>query len=188
MGLCKEVVGVHGGRQHGGQRPGRGVRLHGRSQNHHVRLNMELAVFQQVRGLHQELAPLGDHLPHLALDVVDAILLHRPAVELVESLAWRPDVDVKHIHFGVRVLFPAEHGVLGGVHAADFGAIGLAPAVSVTPGTHALDEYQGMGMLSVGGAQEGPACGTGGIHQPLQLQGGDHIGALAIGVLPVRFQ
>ena len=43
-------------------------------------------------------------------------------------------------------------------------------------------------MRSIRGAQEGPACGTGGIHQPLQLQRGDHIGALTVGVLPVFLQ
>ena len=52
----KSLVSMDGG-QHGGQRPGGGVRLHGSRQHHHVRLDVQLPVLQQVRGLNQELIP-----------------------------------------------------------------------------------------------------------------------------------
>ena len=71
---------------------------------------------------------LGRDLADHALDVVNAVLLDRAAVELVEVLAGGTHVDVEHIHIGVRVLVADEHRVLGGVHAADLGAVLLAAA------------------------------------------------------------
>ncbi len=118
---------------------------------------------------------------------MDAVFLHRPAVELVEVFARGADVDVEYVHLGVRVLLPAEHGVLGGVHAADFGAVGLAPGV-VAPGAHALDKDDGVGMFPVGGPQQGAAGGASGVHQPLKFQRGHYVGTLGVGELVVLVQ
>ena len=87
MGLGEEVVGIHGGGEHRRQRPGGLVRLDGGGQHHHVGLDLQLLSAQQIRRLDVELAVLGRDLADHALDVVDAVLLHGPAVELVEVLA-----------------------------------------------------------------------------------------------------
>ena len=63
-------------------------RLDGRSQHHHIGLDMRLLVRQQVAGLYQELAVGAGHdLAHLTLDVMYAVFLHRAAVEFVVVLA-----------------------------------------------------------------------------------------------------
>lgn len=81
------------------------------------------------------------------------------------------------------IFLPAEHGVLGGVHAADFGAVGLALFAAVTAGAHALDEHDGAGVFSVGGAKQRAAGGACRVHQTLEFQTGHHIRALSIGEL-----
>ena len=43
-------------------------------------------------------------------------------------------------------------------------------------------------MLAVRGPQQGAPGGAGGIHQPLKLQGGDHVRALLVGILPEFLQ
>ena len=121
MSLSQETVGIDGSGQHGSNLPHIRVRLDGGGQHHHVRLFQDLLVFQQIDALHQQASvALGGDLAHLTLYVVDAVILHRPAVEFVKILTGRPDVDIEHRHVGIRVLVPDEHGVLGGVHAADF--------------------------------------------------------------------
>ena len=77
--------------------------------------------------------------------------------------------------------------MLGGIHAADFGAIGLTPPVAA-PAADALNEYDLLGRFAVGQPLQVPLGGTGGVHQPLQLQGGNHILALLIGIFAVLVQ
>ena len=73
--------------------------------------------------------------------------------------------------------------MLGRVHAADLGAVGLALLAAVAPGANALDEYQRMGMGAVRGAQQRAAGGARRVHQPLELQAGHHVRALGVGEL-----
>ena len=122
------------------------------------------------------------HLAHLALDVVDSVLLDRSAVELVEVLSRGSHVDVEHVDLHIRVLVPDQHGVLCRVHTADFGTVGLALAGQIA-GAHALDEGHGLGGLVVGEALQMALGGAGRIGQALELQGGDHIRALVVGIL-----
>ena len=134
--------------------PGGLVRLNRRRQDDQVRVDVQLFIGQQVGGLDHQLAvrPGGDLADH-ALDVMHAVLLHRAAVELVEVLAGGADVDVEDIHIGVRIFLADQHGVLGGVHAADLRAVGLAAAGGVA-GADALHKDDGVRVLAVGGAQQ----------------------------------
>ena len=135
----------------------------------------------------QRAVRLGRDLAHLALDVIDAVILHSPAVEFVKILAGSTDIDVKHGHVGIGVLVPDQHGVLGGIHTADLGAVGLAPVVGAAA-AHALDEHDLLWRPAVGQALQVALGGAGGIHNPLQLQGGDDILALIVGVLAIPVQ
>ena len=181
MGLGEKVVGVHGGHQHRGQRPGGLVRLDGGREDDHVGVDVQLPVLKQVGGLHLELAALRRDLADHALDVMHAVLLDGAAVELVKVLAGGPDVDVEDVHVGVRIFFAAEHGVLRRVHAADLGAVGLALLHAVTAGADALDEDDGLRVRAVGRAQERAARRARGVHEALKFQARDDVRALAVG-------
>ena len=91
------------------------------------------------------------NLAHLTLYIVDTVVFHSAAVELIKVLAGGTDINVEHSHIGVGVLIPDEHCVLGGVHAADLGAVGLASVVGATA-AHTLNEHDLLGSLAVGQA------------------------------------
>lgn len=107
-------------------------------------------------------------------------MLDSPAIELVEALARGTDVDIENVNVGIRIFFPGQHGVLGGIHAADLGAVFLAAAGGI-PAPHALDEHDGVGVLAVRGTQQRAAGGAGGVGQTLKLQRGDDVLRLGIG-------
>ena len=67
------------------------------------------------------------------------------------------------------------------IHTAYFGAVFLALLLAGgAAGAHALYEYDGMGMLAVGGTEQRAARGACRVHKPLKLQGGYNILGLRI--------
>ena len=181
MGLGEEVVRVHGGGQHRGQRPRGLIRLDGGSQHDHVSVDMQLPVVQQIGGLHLQLAVFGRDLADHTLDIMHAVLLDGSAVELVKVLAGGAHVDIEHIYVCIRVFFAAEHGVLRRVHTADLGAVGLALLRTVAAGADALHKDDGLRVRPVGRAQECAVRGAGGVHETLKLEAGHHVRTLAVG-------
>ena len=188
MRFREEVVRIHAGGEHRGERSGGFVGLDGGGKHHKIRVDVELPVCEQVGRLHVEHVSVGRDLADHALDVVYAVFLDGAAVELVKALAGRTNVDVEHVHVGVGILVPDEHRVLGGVHAADLGAVFLASAVVFASGADALHEHDGVRVLLIGRTEQCTACRTGGIHEPLQLQGGDNVLRLGVRVFVVLFQ
>ena len=63
--------------------------------------------------------------------------------------------------------------LLIGVHAADIGAVGLAPAGRAR--AHALDESDGFGLFAVRGPEQLALGGAAGIDQTFELQAGEHV-------------
>ena len=92
-----------------------------RSQNDHVRVDVKLLIEQQVGRLNLQFSgrPVRGDLADRALDVMHVVLLHRPAIELVEELARRADVDVEDVDVGIRIMILRQDRVLRRVHAAD---------------------------------------------------------------------
>ena len=92
---------------------------------------------------------MGRDLAYLTFYVVDTVVLHSPAVELIKVLARGTDIDVKYSHIGIGVLIPDQHGVFCRVHTADLGAVGLTPVVRAAA-AHALNKYDLLGGFAVG--------------------------------------
>ena len=184
MGFGEEVVGIHAGGQHSRQRTSGLVRLDGGGQHHQIGVDVQLLVGNQVRGLHLQLIPLGGHLTDHTLHVLHAVLFHSATIELVKVLTGGTHVDVEDVHFGLGVLVTHQHSVLGGVHAADLGAVLLAfLGASGATRADALHEHDGLGRLAVGGTLQMTGGRTGGIGQTLELQRGDHVLGLVVGEL-----
>ncbi len=75
-------------------------------------------------------------------------------------------------------LVVVEHGVLGGVHAADLGAVGdpLLPGAAAD----ALDEDHLLRLFAVGGADDLAAGRAGSRGEPLEGHAVDDVGDLAV--------
>ena len=188
VGLGEEVVGIDGSGEHSGDFARIGVGLDGGGQHYHIRLLENLLIFQQVHAVNQQAAVgLGSNLAHLALHIINAVVLHRATVEFIKVLAGGTDIDVKHGHIGIRIFIPDEHSVLCGVHTADFGAVGLASVVRAAT-AHTLNEHNLLGCLAVTQPLQMALGGAGGVHNPLQLQGGNHILAFVVSIFAVFIQ
>ena len=143
---------------------------------------MQLFAVNQVGSLNLQLVSFGRNLADHTFDIVYAVFFHRSAVELVEVLPGSTHINVEDINLGVRIFVPNQHGVLGGVHTADLGAVLLALFLAGgAPGADALHKNNGVRVGAVGGAQKGTAGRPCGVHQALQFQGGDDILRLGVG-------
>ena len=76
--------------------------------------------------------------------------------------------------------------MLCGVHAADLGAVGLALFGSAS-GANALDEHDGMGMLSVGGSEESTGGGACRVGETFKFKRSDDVLGLAVRIFIVLF-
>ena len=112
----------------------------------------------------------GDHGP----DVADAVNLPGPLVIAVKTLALGPQVQEKDGGFHPGVVFPGDHGLLGGLHAADRGAV--FPADAGIPGADALNPGDFLGFGVIAGAFDLTAAGPGGGQEALEFQGIEDIG------------
>ena len=115
--------------------------------------------------------------------VLGAVLLDRPANELVVIFPTGADVHVKHVGRAVVDLVLVEHAMLGVVHAADLRAVGNA--LGVVSRAHATDEHHGLRRLAVGRPPDFTAGRARGRNQPLELQRIDHVLVFSVAVFAV---
>ena len=185
VSLGKEVVGIDTCGEHGSDLSYVLVGLDSGSKNYHISFLEDLLVVKKVGALNEELAVrLRNNLTNLTLDIIYTVLLNCTAVELVKVLTGGTNVDVEYGYVYIRILIADEHCVLCGVHAADLGAVGLTSVVRATA-ADTLNEYDLLGSLTVGKSLEMTVCGTCGVHNSLELEGGDNVGALVVCVLVV---
>ena len=153
----------------------------GGGQHHQVGLDLHLAVGQGVSPPdHQLVAPLedfGDPAP----EVDGAVLFLASLHEFFVALAAGADVHVEHVGLAVVHGVLVEHGVLGGVHAADPGAVRVG--VFRVTGSDTGDEYDLLGDLAVAGPPHLTFGGTGSRQQTLELQPVDHVRVFSVPVL-----
>ena len=179
----KEIVVIDTCREHRGDLSDTLVRLDGGSENDHIGLLHDLLVVEHVDSLNNDgSVRLRDDLSDLTLYIVNVILLDGSSVELVEVLTGSSYVDIEYRDVRVGPVILDEHRVLGGIHAAYLGAVRLT-ALVVAAASHALDKYDILGLLVVAHPLEVSACGTRSVHEALELDGCDDIGALVISVL-----
>ena len=136
------------------------LRLDRGGQHHQVGLDLDLDADGDVAPHDHDLVPFlvepGDH----AADVDRFFFLDGAPPELVVPLAGGAGVHEEDVGLAVVDLVLVEHGVLGGVHAADLGAVGdpFLPGA----GADALDEDHLFRLFAVGGADDLAAGGAGG--------------------------
>ncbi len=171
MRLFEEPVGRALQPQQSGHRLGVRPRHNRRRQHHQVRLHLHRPPKQGVVGTDHQFVPPLEDLGGLAASIDHPFVLH-PVVELLIPLAKGPHVDVEDGDPGVGQFIPHQMGVLGGVHAADAGAIGHA-GVRVA-GTDTVDEDHVLRLLPV--EEDLPRRRAGGGGEPLELQAGEDVG------------
>ena len=132
----------------------------------------------------QTAVSLRRNFTNLTLDVIHTVIFHSAAVELVKVLTGGTNVDVEYSYVNIRILIADEHCVLCGIHTADLGAVGLTAIVGATA-ADTLNEYDLLGSLTVGKSLEMTVGRTCGVHNSLELEGGDNVGALVVCVLVV---
>ena len=93
------------------------------------------------------------------------------------------DVHVEDVGLRGGDVVLGQHGLLGGVHAAEARAVGTADGLVAR--AHALDEDHALGLLAVGRTLDVAFGGARGGQQAFVLQGGDDVGVLAAAVLLV---
>ena len=178
-----EGVLVVGDAQFLGQGVGPNACLDGGGQDHQVGFDLDLDSDQDVASHDDDLVPLlvqpGDH----AADVDGFFLFDGAAPEFVVPLAGGAGVHEEDVGLAVVDLVLVEHGVLGGVHAADLGAVGdpLLPGA----GADALDKDHLFRLFAVGGAHDLAAGGAGGTGKPLEGHAVDDVGDVAVAELAV---
>ena len=106
----------------------------------------------------------GDHGP----DIAHAVLGLGPLVVAVKALALGPKIHEEDGGLDLVVVLPGDDGLLGGVHAADVGAV--FPAAGGVPGAHALDPGHFPGRGAVAGAPDMPVIRPGGGEDALELE------------------
>ena len=116
-----------------------------------------------------------------AADVVHLVLFAGAADEFLVHLPAGADVHVEDVGAARVHLVLVEHRVLGGVHAADLGAV--VDAFRRVAAAGAGDEDDLLGDLAVGRPLGYALRRAGGRQQPFERQAGDHILVLAVAVL-----
>ncbi len=85
-----------------GPGPARPARQHRRRQHHQVRLHLHRPAHQRIRAPdHHPVAP-AENPAHLAPEIEDVVLLHRPLDELVVPLPAGADVNVEDVGLPLR--------------------------------------------------------------------------------------
>ena len=130
MSLVEEVVVVDRERQHRRQLPDIRVRLDRTCQDNHIRVDLDILLVEKVNAVNVKLSVRKRcHLSDIALDVVNAVLLDRPAVEFIKILPGRTDIDVEHMDVGVRIMILDQDRLFCRVHTADLGTVSLSSPV-----------------------------------------------------------
>ena len=174
-----EPVPVHG---HRDRQPALGpVRLHADGEHHEV---VGVGVTTGTLGVHpvqhrSSARRVPGDLRHLGLDEAHLRVFPYPPVEVLEAIDGA-NVDVVDRRARLfRVLLGDVAALLERRHAADARAV---PQVVAVPRAGALDEGDVARFPAVGGAQQLSGAGAQGIHQALELDAGDHVRDLGIGV------
>src|SRR6185369_6834520 len=178
MGLGVEVVLVIGDPQLLGKKLGAGPRLDCGGQNDHVSFDFDLDAEGDVAPHDDDLVPFLVEAGDGAADVDGVLFFDGSAPEFVVAFARGPGIHEEDVGLAVVDLVVIEHGVLGGVHAADLGAVG--DSLLSGPAADALDEDDGPRLFAVGGAEDLAAGGAGGTGQPLEGHAVDDVGVLAV--------
>jgi len=89
------------------------------------------------------------HLARQPPDVLDPRSF-RAHVQVLEALAKGPHVHVENGDVNVWVVVFEQEAIFDGVHAADVGAVGIAPPV-LRAGADALHEADALGRPPIGG-------------------------------------
>ena len=156
---------------------------HGGGQHHQVGFHRNRHSGERVRAAHNQLpAFLGD-LGNPAAIVVRTVLLDGAPHEFVIALAAGTDIHVKHVRLAVMHLVLVEHGVLGGVHAANLGAV--SDALRIVARADAGDEYDVLGNRAVRRSLQHAVGRPGGGYQALELERVDYIPILAVSIFTV---
>ncbi len=149
MGLAVEAVGVVGDAEHLGEPLRARARDDRVGQDDHVGLDGHGLAGQRVGPADDQLAVLAAvDAADAAADVLGAVGLDGAADELLVALAGGPDVHVEDHRPALVHLVLVEDRVLGGVHAADLGAVGLADLLVAAAA--ALDEDDRLRHRAVG--------------------------------------
>ena len=177
MRFVEEVVVVDGERQHRRQLPDIRVRLDRACKDNHVRIDLDILLVEKVNAVDMKLSVRKRcHLSDIALDVVNAILLDRSAVEFIKILSRRTDIDVEHMDVGVRIVILDQDCLLCCVHTADLGTVGLSsPVIRRASGADTLDEDHFLRLFVIGHPFKMAGCRTGCVHQSFKLDGGNDI-------------
>ena len=122
----------------------------------------------------------GDHVPHVA----DAVLLLGSLHVLVEVLAVGPHIHVEDGRLDLSYMLPGDDRLLGGVHAADRGAV--SPPTGCIPRAHALDEGDAGGDVAIRRALHPPLEGAGSGQDALELDAGHHVGVAPVAILTLQ--
>src|SRR6266568_1311381 len=160
VGLGVEVVFVVGDAEFLGQGVGPFLWLDRGGEDDHVGFDFDLDADGDVAAHDDDLVPFlvetRDHAP----DVDRFFFFDRSSPEFVVAFAGGAGVHEEHVGLAVMNLVVVEHGVFGGVRAADLGAVGnpFFPRSR----SDALDEDYLFGFLAVGGTQDLAAGRSGG--------------------------
>ena len=155
------------------------------SQHDHVSFDLDLDADGDVAPHDDDLVAFLVEAGDRAADVDGFFLFDGSAPEFVVAFAGGTGVHEEDVGLAVVDFMVVEHGVLGGVHAADFGAVG-DPFFSGTR-ADALYEDDLFRLLAVGGAQNLAAGRAGGRCQTLEGHAVDDVGDLAVTEFAVPF-
>ena len=139
---------------------GPGLRLDRRGQDDHVGFDLDLDADRDVAPHDDDLVAFLVEARDHAADVDRFLFLDGPSPEFVVALSRCTGVHEEDVGLTAMHLVVVEHGVFGGVHAADLGAVG-DPFFSGST-ADALYEDDLFRFLAVGGAQDLAASGAGG--------------------------
>src|SRR6185369_4218989 len=173
-----EVVFVIGDPELLGQELGAGSRLDRSSKDDHVGFDFDLDAEGDVAPHDDDLVPFLVEAGDGAADVDGVLFFDGSAPEFVVAFARGPGVHEEDVGLAVVDLVVIEHGMFGGVHAADLGAV--ADPLLSGPAADALDEDYGLRFFAVGGAEDLAAGGAAGTGQPLEGHAVDDVGDLAV--------
>ena len=144
-----------------------------RGQDNQIGLHLHSHPGQGVAPAHDQFSAMLKDTGYATSQILDAKLFLGSSDKLFIVLARGTDVHVEHISFAVGVLLFEQQGLLGRVHAAETGTI--SHSFGLVPRTNALDEYRGLGLLAIRGAQDLALGGPRRIDQPLELEPRDDI-------------
>ncbi len=150
VGLGVEVVAVVGDAEFLGEEFRAGSRLDGGCQDDHVGFDLHLDAEGDIAPHDDDLVPFLVEAGDGAADVDGILLFDGTPPEFVIALARGSGIHEEDVGLTVMDLVVVEHGMFGGVHAADLGAVGdpFLPRSAAD----ALDKDHRLGLLAVRGA------------------------------------